>query len=126
MKRLYTIEINDKTYEAGSQDEVFTIVRSYMKGKTSVSFNISWKNIEVKRAYKGLDEYRDEIIDMLCEGNTYKDVAKKYGVSSSTVAAFCRQNKIISHNALLCTAPQDREDRMKAMGTVWFGAKKKG
>lgn len=126
MKRLYTIEINDTIYEAGSQNEAFSIIRTHMKGKKTISVNISWKNIEVKRAYKGLDEYRDDIIDMLCEGNTYKDVAKKYGISSSTVASFCRQNKIISHNALLCTAPQDREDRMKAMGTVWFGAKKKG
>jgi DNA-binding NarL/FixJ family response regulator len=124
MKRLYTIEINNKTYEAGSQDEVFSIVRSHMKGKMSVSFNISWKNIEVKRAYKGLDEHKDEIVDMLCEGNTYKDVAKKYGVSSSTVASFCRQNKLISHKALVYTEPEDRKEKFKAIENVWFGAKK--
>lgn len=126
MKRLYTIEINDKTYEAGSQNEAFSIIRTHMKGKKNISVNISWKNIEVKRAYKGLDEYRDDIIDMLCEGNTYKDVAKKYGMSSTTVASFCRHHKLISHKAPVYTELEDCKEKPQSVQSVWFGAKRKG
>lgn len=126
MKRIYTIETNSRIYEAHYQEQLFDIIRKIMRVRNNVSLNISWKNVQDKRAYKVLDERKDEIIDMLCERKTYKDIAKKYGVSSSTVATFCRQNKLISHKALVYTEPEDRKEKMKAIETVWFGAKPKG
>ena len=126
MKRLYTLEINDKTYEAGSQDEVFAIVRSHMKGKMNVSFNISWKNVQTAKVFDGLDEHKDDIVDMLCEGQTYKDVAKKYGMPATTVASFCRHHKLISHKALVYTEVEDCKEKPQPVQSVWFGAKRKG
>ncbi len=119
MKRLYTIEINNKIYESKHQDDIFDEIKKLLKVKNSVSVNISYRDIEAERVYKGLVNHEEEIKAMLQDKKTYKDIAKRYGVSKSTAAAYCKKTMV--HTSL-----EDRKKVKEAMENVWFGSKKKG
>lgn len=124
MKKIYTLEINDKTHEVNHQEDLFSLIRKAMRDRKRLSFTISWELESPERTYRGLNEHKDEIMAMLRDRKTYKDIANRYGVSMSTVTAYCKKSKMISHSSAVHTPLENRKNITEAMENVWFGAKR--
>ena len=124
MKKIYTLEINDETHEVNCQEDLFSLIRKSMRDRKKLSFNISWELESPERTYRGLNEHKDEIMAMLRDRKTYKDIADRYGVSMSTAAAYCKKTKMISHLSMVHTSPENRKNVTEAMENIWFGAKR--
>lgn len=124
MKKIYTLEINDETHEVNCQEDLFSLIRKSMRDRKRLSFNISWELESPERTYRGLIEHEDEIMAMLRDKKTYKDIANRYGVSMSTAAAYCNRSKMISHSSVVHTSLENRKKVTEAMNNVWFGAKR--
>jgi type I restriction enzyme M protein len=69
-------------------------------------------------------QHKDEIMAMLRDRKTYKDIADRYGVSMSTAAAYCKKSKMISHLSMVHTSLENRKNITEAMENIWFGAKR--
>lgn len=119
MKKIYTLEINDKTHEVNCQEDLFSLIRKAMRDRKRLSFNISWELESPERTYRGLIEHEDEIMVMLRDRKTYKDIANRYGVSMSTAAAYCKKSL-----SMVYTSLENRKKVTEAMNNVWFGAKR--
>lgn len=124
MKKTYTLEINDKTHEVNNKEELFALIRKAIKDSKRMSFTVSWELKSPERTYRGLNEHEDEIIAMLRDRKTYKDIANRYGVSITTAAAYCKKSKMISHPSVVHTSLENRKKVTDAMNNIWFGAKK--